>query len=208
MYSSDLCIPRNEAACPRYFHDRIIMFCLPISTCMYLWAISIFPGLTDPSYTVGGFNVSNLMGITWRKIDIGKKITFYFLQNVWKCTVFFAFAFKVWKKCYYDPKKFFLTNIIMGIKKRRILCWFQIRWCRLKQMPLKIARAKKPCEFWVFSFLCIFRGFLLLTFVRCISESRHQRIWNQHKILRILDTHNVIFQEKKFLGHISTFCIL
>jgi hypothetical protein len=31
---------------------------------------------------VGGFNVSNLMGITWRMIDIGKKITFYFLQNV------------------------------------------------------------------------------------------------------------------------------
>jgi hypothetical protein len=31
---------------------------------------------------VGGFNVSNLMGITWRKIDIGKRITFYFLQNV------------------------------------------------------------------------------------------------------------------------------
>ncbi len=66
---------------------------------------------------VGGFNVSNLMGITRRKIDIGKKITFYFLQNVWKCTVFFAFAFKVCKKCYYDPKKFFLKNIIMGIKK-------------------------------------------------------------------------------------------
>jgi hypothetical protein len=31
---------------------------------------------------LGGFNVSNLMGITRRKIDIGKKITFYFLQNV------------------------------------------------------------------------------------------------------------------------------
>ncbi len=28
--------------------------------------------------TIGGFNVSNLMGITRRKIDIGKKITFYF----------------------------------------------------------------------------------------------------------------------------------
>jgi hypothetical protein len=29
-----------------------------------------------------GFNVSNLMGITRRMIDICKKITFYFLQNV------------------------------------------------------------------------------------------------------------------------------
>jgi hypothetical protein len=32
--------------------------------------------------TVGGFNVSNLMGIKRRMIDIGKKTTFYFLQNV------------------------------------------------------------------------------------------------------------------------------
>ncbi len=31
---------------------------------------------------VGDFNVSNLMGITRRMIDIVKKITFYFLQNV------------------------------------------------------------------------------------------------------------------------------
>jgi hypothetical protein len=29
-----------------------------------------------------GFNVSNLMGIKRRMIDIGKKITFFFLQNV------------------------------------------------------------------------------------------------------------------------------
>ncbi len=30
---------------------------------------------------------------------------------------FFAFAFKVCKKCYYVPKNFLLKNIIMGIKK-------------------------------------------------------------------------------------------
>ncbi len=28
-----------------YFQNRITMFCLPISTFMYLWAIYIFPGL-------------------------------------------------------------------------------------------------------------------------------------------------------------------
>jgi hypothetical protein len=32
--------------------------------------------------TIEGFNVSNLMGIKRRMIDIGKKITFYFLQIV------------------------------------------------------------------------------------------------------------------------------
>jgi hypothetical protein len=57
------------------------------------------------------------IGIKWRMIAIGKKITFYFLQNVWKCTVFFAFAFKVCKKCYYDPKKFFLEKFHYGNQK-------------------------------------------------------------------------------------------
>ncbi len=47
---------------------------------------------------------------------------------------------------------------------RRILCWFQIRWCRLKQMPLKKAWAKKLCEFWVFSFLCLFPWFFAVNF--------------------------------------------
>jgi hypothetical protein len=32
--------------------------------------------------TIGGLNVSNLMGIKRRMIDNDKKITFYFLQNV------------------------------------------------------------------------------------------------------------------------------
>ncbi len=32
----DLCIPRNEIVRPHYFQNRILMFCLPISTFMYL----------------------------------------------------------------------------------------------------------------------------------------------------------------------------
>jgi hypothetical protein len=126
----------------------------------------LFPffSASNYAYALGGFNVSNWMGIKRRMIDIGKKITFYFYQNVWKCTDFFAFAFKVCKKCNYDPKNFFLTNINMGIKKRWISCWFQIRWCRLKQMPLKKARVKKLCEFGVFSFLCIFSWFFAFNF--------------------------------------------
>ncbi len=43
-----LCIPRNETARPRYFQNRIIMFCLSISTLMYLWAIYIFPRIDMP----------------------------------------------------------------------------------------------------------------------------------------------------------------
>ncbi len=37
-------IPRNETARPHYFQNIIIMFCLPISTFIYLWAIYLFPG--------------------------------------------------------------------------------------------------------------------------------------------------------------------
>jgi hypothetical protein len=76
-------------------------------------------------------------------------------------------------------------------------------------MPLKKARAKKLHEFWVFSYFCaFFLGFLLLTFVRGISETRHQQICNQHKILRFFDTHIDIFQEKKFWDIIALFVIL
>jgi hypothetical protein len=60
----------------------------------------------------------------------------------------------------------------------------------------------------IFGFCAFFRGFLLLTFVRGISKSRHQPIWNQHKILRFFDTHIDIFQENFFWGHSSTFCNL
>ncbi len=112
------------------------------------------------------------------------------------------------KSAIMTQKCFFLKNISVGIKKRRILCWFQIRWCRPKQMPLKKARAKSYANFEYFRFCALFRGFLLLSFVRGISESRHQRIWNQHKIQRFFYTHTDIFQEKNFLGHNSTFCIL
>ena len=42
-------------------------------------------------------------------------------------------------------QKFILfKNINMGIKKRIILCWFQIRWCRLSEMPLTKVKSKKP----------------------------------------------------------------
>ncbi len=91
--------------------------------------------LSLSAYTVGGFNVSNLMGIKRRMIDIDKKITFYFLQNVWKCTDFFAFAFKVCKKCYYDPKKFFLKNINTGIKNAEFYADFKFVDADLNKCP-------------------------------------------------------------------------
>ncbi len=60
----------------------------------------------------------------------------------------------------------------------------------------------------ILRFCAFFRGFLLLTFVRSISESRHQRIWNQHKILRFFDTHKpimIFFKKKNFWVIIALF---
>ena len=104
------------------------------------------------------------------------------------------------------PKTFFLEKYQYGYQKNpEFLCWFQIRWCRLKQMPLKKARAKNCENFEYFRFCAFFRDFLLLTFVRGIPESRRQRIWNHHKILRFFYTHIDIFQENIFLVIIALF---
>jgi hypothetical protein len=77
------------------------------------------------------------------------------------------------KSAVMTQKKYFLKNINMGIKKRRILCRFQICSCRVKQMPQKKLEPKNNANFEYFRFCAFFRGFFLLTFVRGISESRH-----------------------------------
>ncbi len=51
-------------------------------------------------------------------------------------------------------------------------------------------------------------SFLALAFFRGICLSRHQRIWNQHKILRVFDTHIDIFEEKNCWVIIALFAIL
>jgi hypothetical protein len=64
-----------------------------------------------------GFNVSNLMGLKRRRmIDIGKKVTFYFLQKILKVYSFFAFA-KFAKIVIVTQANFIVKNINMGIKK-------------------------------------------------------------------------------------------
>jgi hypothetical protein len=67
-----------------------------------------------------GFNVSNLMGIKRRMIDIGKKITFTFCK-MFENVHFFAFAFKVCKKCYYDLKNIFLEKYQYGYTQNFML---------------------------------------------------------------------------------------
>ncbi len=138
-----------------------------------------------------------------------QKNNFLLFAKCLKMYSFFCICILRLQKVLLWPKNFFGWKISIWVsKKGRILCWFQIHWCRLTQMPLKKLEPKNYAIFEYFRFCAFFRGFLLLTFVRGISESRHQQIWNQHKILRFFDTHIDIFQEKNFLGHNSTFCNL
>ncbi len=60
-------------------------------------------------YILGGFNVSNLMGITRRMIDIGKVF-----ENV---QFFSHLHFKIAKSAIMTQKNFFFKHINMGIKK-------------------------------------------------------------------------------------------
>jgi hypothetical protein len=72
------------------------------------------------------------MGITWRKIDIGKKITFYFLQNV---QFFSHLHLKYAKSAIMTQKIFFLKNIIMGIKKTEFSVDFKFIDVDLNKCP-------------------------------------------------------------------------
>ncbi len=67
----------------------------------------------------GGLNFILEKNFNWTQTannsyGISKTISLYFLQNLWKCTVCWAYVFKI------------STKSIWGVKKRRILCWFQI----------------------------------------------------------------------------------
>ncbi len=83
-------------------------------------------GETLPSqleWTLGGFNVSNLMGIKRRMIDtvLAKKKLFSFWKLFENVQFFSHLHFKIAKSAIMTKKEIFLKNINMGIKKRRIL---------------------------------------------------------------------------------------
>ena len=94
-----------------------------------------------------------------------QKNNFLLFAKCLKMYSFFRICILRLQKVLLWPKNFFCWKISIWVsKKRRILCWFQIHWCRFTQMPLKKARAKKLCEFWVFSFLCIFSWFFAFNY--------------------------------------------
>ncbi len=103
------------------------------------------------------------------------------------------------KVLFMTQKFFFLKNINMGIKKFVDAGFQKCPWQKLKAKNYEKMHKKENTQ--------NLHSFLALAFFRGICLSRHQRIWNQHKILRFFDTHFDI-KKKKFFGHNSTFCNL
>jgi hypothetical protein len=67
------------------------------------------------------------------------------------------------KKLKNDPNNFFSSKIIRVIKKRRIVCWFQIHWNGFKnKLRLKI-KGKKVSDF---------KFFRILHFLQCFENWR------------------------------------
>ncbi len=129
----------NTSSKPIHFYQWTIIY--------HLWLAGMTKNkqltlLSQGKLALGGFNVSNLMGITRRMIDIGKKITFYFLLNVWTCTVFSHLHFKIANVLLW-PKNIFCEKYQYGYQKNsEFYAYFKFVDADLNKCPKK-ARAKK-----------------------------------------------------------------
>ncbi len=128
-----------------------------------------------------------------------KRVTIYWwntahLQS--KCTKSANKSKKIYKKIQY------------GYQKRKISCWFRIRWKSFEKTHPKTVFSKNVTEICPFSLLLMFvKLVLLVTSFWYIFLQLFQRIRNQREILRFWYFF-VFFAKKFFLVHISTFCKL
>ncbi len=95
-------------------------------------------------HMLGGFNFILFWNFNRSKTENDRywqKKLFTLLQNVWKCTVFFAFPFKVCKKCYYDPK--ISWKISIWEKTQNFMLISNSMMPAFKNVPIKV-KSKKP----------------------------------------------------------------
>ena len=106
--------------------------------------------------------------------------------------------------CYYDPKKLFLENINMGNQKTQNIMLIS-NSCRLHQMPLKKATAKKLCILSIFVFVHFFMVLCFLLLLEAFLKAGIHEFEISIKFC-VFYNHIDIFHEKFVLGHNSTFC--
>jgi hypothetical protein len=89
-------------------------------------------------------------------------------------------------------------DMIWVSKQRRILCWFRNCWEKCEKFANKKVTAKKSVKnqrlFYTTNMQkCLANNFFCVYFFRLFPQ-----IWNQRKILRILNTHMPQKNKKKF----------
>ncbi len=106
---------------------------------------------------------------------LAKQRSFYFLQNVWKCTGFWAYAFKICKNCLYDPKILFSTKIQYGVPKNAEF-YVDSKFVEMAKILFrKKVIGKKRCESF-FRFLHFLTMFFKYNFFRNIILSHCTKV--------------------------------
>ncbi len=138
MSGFHLCIPRNETVQPPYFQNRIIMFCLPISTLIYLWEIYTFPGsvylfycskICGPILRI--YSIKHSQAHECRNWDWGRPIPFLGIHRLdFLCCIGTRWLAKFFKDC-----SFIITfeQLIQKSEKPRNICNFPL-------MPKRVIR--------------------------------------------------------------------
>ena len=101
-----------------------------------------------------------------KMIAIDKRIRFYFLQNVWKFSVFWAYAFRICKKCSFDLEFFVLQqNQLLGMKNELLYANF-----KFVEIFRKKIIGKKLCEFLSFAEFALFANVFACNFTKICGE--------------------------------------
>jgi hypothetical protein len=97
-------------------------------------------------YTAGkGLQCFKLNGNQTENDRYLEKNNFLLFAKCLKMYSFFRICILRLQKVLLWPKIYFSWKISIWVSKtRRILCWFQIHWCRLSEMPLTKVKSKKP----------------------------------------------------------------
>ncbi len=124
--------------------DGLYLYCTVLKMSLWQKHYTMYDTLNS---TLGDFSIIllfNFNGIQTENDSSWQKISFHFLKNVWKCSVFEHMHLKLAKSANMTCTILFSSTLVWGIRKHRIFYWFQVHW-----NVLKIKFRQKLCEFYV-----------------------------------------------------------